>query len=62
MRSLITSRSNSANDIRMFSVRRPMLFAVENCCVTETNVTLCFSKRSINFAKSRSERLSLSIL
>jgi len=41
MRSPITSRSNWANDSRMFNVSRPIDVVVLKDCVTETNVTLC---------------------
>ena len=37
VRSLIISRSNSAKDINMFIVSRPIASAVEKFCVTETN-------------------------
>ena len=40
MRSAVTSRSNWANDSRMFSVSRPIDVVVLNDCVTETKVTL----------------------
>ena len=39
VRSLIIWRSNSANDNRIFSVRRPSEEVVLNCWVTETKLT-----------------------
>ena len=62
MRSAVTSRSNWANDSRMFSVSRPMDVVVLNDCVTETNVTPLRSNTSTSLAKSASERDSRSIL
>jgi hypothetical protein len=52
----VTSRSNWANDSRTFRVSRPIEVVVLNCCVTETNDTLCLSNSSTSFAKSASER------
>ncbi len=49
-RSAITSRSNWANERRMFSVSRPMLVVVLNCWVIETNDTPWRSKTSTNLA------------
>ena len=62
VRSEMISRSNCANDSRMFSVRRPSDVFVLNCCVTETKQTPCFSNNSIILAKSSSDRLSRSTL
>jgi hypothetical protein len=56
VRSLIISRSNSAKDINMFIVSRPIASAVEKFCVTETNEAPAAPRRSITFTKSRSER------
>ena len=58
----IISRSNSAKDMSMLSVRRPMASAVEKFWVTETKEAPDRLKRSISFAKSRSERLRRSTL
>lgn len=62
MRSAVTSRSNWANESRMFSVSRPMDVVVLNDCVTETKVTPFRSNTSTSLAKSASERLRRSIL
>ena len=56
VRSEMISRSNWANESRMFSVSRPIDCVVLNCCVTDTNDTRCFSKTAIMRAKSRSDR------
>jgi len=58
----IISRSNSAKDISMFRVRRPIASAVEKFCVTETKETSLAANRSMTFAKSRRERPSRSTL
>ena len=55
-RSLIISRSNSAKDINMFIVSRPIASAVEKFCVMETKDAPAVLRRSITFTKSRSER------
>ncbi len=62
VRSEIISRSNWANESRTFSISRPIDVLVLNCCVTETNDTLCRSSTSMIFAKSISDRLSRSTL
>ena len=62
IRSPASSRSNCANDSRMFKVSLPIEVVVQNDCVTETKVTPFRSNRSTSFAKSVSERDSLSIL
>ena len=62
VRSLMISRSNWANESRIFSISRPMEVAVLNCWVTLTNDTLCCSNVSRIRAKSSSERLSRSSL
>ncbi len=62
MRSAVTSRSNWANDSRMFSVSRPIDVVVLNDCVTETKVTPLRSNTSTSLAKSASDRLRRSIL
>lgn len=62
MRSAVTSRSNCAKDRSMLSVRRPMLVAVLNDCVTETNDAPAASSTSTILAKSASDRVSRSIL
>ena len=62
IRSAVTSRSNWANDSRMFSVSRPMEVVVLNDCVTDTKVTPFRSNTSTSLAKSASERLRRSIL
>jgi hypothetical protein len=62
VRSEINSRSNWANERRMFSVSRPIEQVVLNCCVTETNETPCCSKTLIIRAKSISDRLRRSTL
>src|SRR4051812_13146765 len=46
------SRSNWANDSRMFNVSLPMEWVVLKCWVTETNETLCFSNVCIIRLKS----------
>ncbi len=56
------SRSNWANESRMFSVRRPIELVVLNCWVTETNDTPLRSNASMIRAKSISERLRRSTL
>ncbi len=43
VRSPISSRSNCANESRMFSVSLPSDVLVLNCWVTATKLTLCFS-------------------
>ena len=62
MRSAVTSRSNWAKDRSTFNVSRPMLVAVLNAWVTETNDAPAPSSRSTSFAKSVSDRVSRSIL
>ena len=62
VRSEMISRSNCANDSRMFSVSRPIDCVVLNCCVTETNEIFFRSNNSIIRAKSICERLSRSTL
>src|ERR1035437_9693691 len=62
VRSPISSRSNCANEMRMFSVSRPSDVLVLNCCVTVTKHTLCFSKTLSMRVKSSSDRLSRSTL
>jgi len=62
VRSEIMDLSNSANDINMLSVSRPIASAVEKFCVTETNDAPAAVKRSIILAKSSSERLRRSTL
>jgi len=62
VRSLIISRSNWANDRSTLSIKRPIDVLVLNCCVTETNDTLCRSSTSMIFEKSISERLRRSTL
>jgi hypothetical protein len=57
-----SSRSNCANESRMFKVNLPIEVVVQNDCVTETKVTLFRSNTSTSLAKSVSERDSLSIL
>lgn len=57
----LTSRSNWAKDNSMLSVSRPMLVAVLNDCVTETNEAPALSRRSTILAKSASDRVSRSI-
>jgi hypothetical protein len=52
VRSEMISRSNCANDSRMFRVSRPMLWVVLNCCVTLTNETPWRSKVCTTRAKS----------
>ena len=46
----------------MFTSSRPGDVVVLNGCVTETKVTLCLSRISIIFMKSRSEREKRSTL
>src|SRR6266849_391196 len=55
------SRSNCANDSRMFSVSRPSEVVVLNCWVTETKVTERWSNWSTSLAKSSSDRLNRSL-
>jgi len=62
MRSPASSRSNCANESRMFNVSLPIEVVVQNDCVTETNVTLFRSNTSTSLAKSVSERDNRSIL
>ncbi len=62
VRSLIISRSNWANDSRMFSVSRPIELVVLKCWVTETNETVRLSNRSMIREKSISDRLRRSTL
>ena len=62
MRSPMISRSNWANESRMFRVSRPIECVVLNCWVTDTNETPCSSKTSTSLEKSMSERLSRSTL
>jgi hypothetical protein len=62
MRSPITSRSNWAKDRSTFKVSRPIEVVVLKDCVTDTNVTLCWSNTSTSREKSISERDSRSIL
>ena len=62
IRSEVTSRSNWANDSSTFSVSRPIEVVVLNCCVTETNDTLCRSNNSTSLAKSANERVRRSTL
>src|SRR5215471_8208169 len=50
MRSEVTSRSNWANDSRMFNVNLPMEVVVLNCWVTETKDTPCWSNSSTQLA------------
>ena len=58
----MTSRSNWANDNRMFRVSRPIDVVVLKDWVTLTKVTSLRSKTSTSFAKSISARLRRSIL
>ena len=62
VRSAIISRSNSAKLISMLSVSRPMASAVEKFWVTLTKAAPARLKRSIIWAKSRSDRDSRSTL
>ena len=62
IRSPASSRSNCANDSRMFNVSLPIDVVVQNDWVTETKVTLFRSNTSTSLAKSVSERDSRSIL
>ena len=62
MRSPMISRSNWANESRMFRVSRPIECVVLNCWVTETKETPCASKTSTSFEKSISDRLRRSTL
>jgi hypothetical protein len=62
VRSEMISRSNWANESRMFRISRPIGVAVLKCWVTETNDTWCRSNTSIIRAKSRSDRLMRSTL
>ena len=62
VRSAIISRSNWANDNRMFSVSRPSELVVLNCCVTETKLTPCLSNTSMIRAKSSRDRVRRSTL
>ena len=62
MRSAVTSRSNWANESRMFSVSLPIDVVVLKLCVTETKVTPFRSNTSTSLAKSASERDRRSIL
>jgi len=61
-RSAIKLRSNSANDMYMLSVSRPITSAAETFCVTNTNDKSAAVKRSIILVKSSSERLRRSAL
>lgn len=62
MRSLVTSRSNCANESRTFSVSRPMLVVVLKACVTLTNEAPDLSSVSTIRAKSTRQRVSRSTL
>ena len=62
IRSAVTSLSNCAKLRSMFRVSRPMLVAVLNDWVTETKEAPAASSLSTIFAKSESDRVSLSIL
>ena len=52
MRSPVFSRSNSANDIRMLSVSRPIEVLVSKDCVTLTKETPCSVKSAMRRVKS----------
>ena len=62
VRSAMISRSNWANENRMFSVKRPMGAAVLNCWVTDTKETPRSWKIPMMRAKSNRLRLSRSTL
>ncbi len=62
VRSEMISRSNWANESRMFRVSRPMELVVLNCWVTETKETPRFSRVSMIRVKSRRLRLIRSTL
>src|ERR1017187_311188 len=62
VRSPISSRSNCANESRMFSVSRPSDVLVLNCWVTATKLTLCFSNTLSILVKSSNDRLRRSTL
>src|SRR3954452_10553635 len=62
IRSEVTSRSNWANDSSTFRVSRPIEVVVLNCCVTDTNDTLCWSNNSTNLAKSARSRQAVDLI
>jgi hypothetical protein len=62
VRSLISSRSNCANESRMWSTSQPIDVDVSKCCVMLAKATRRFSKRSTRREKSSSERLRRSTL
>ena len=54
----IISRSNCANESRMFNIRRPSELVVLKSCVAETKLPPCRSNTEINRPKFDSDRLS----
>ena len=62
VRSEIISRSNCANESRIFSVSLPREVVVLNCWVTDANVALFLSRISMILAKSSKERVKRSTL
>src|ERR1700681_4591847 len=58
----MSSRSNCANERRIFNVSRPSDVLVLNCWVTSTKLTWCFSKTLSMRVKSSNDRLRRSLL